>query len=241
MYNYVSILKYYSTVCTELELSELGNQLPMKLKVPITPDLMKNIKFEFHVASIKLLNDIMMGLMTVINNMIKVLKKELIEDYGNLEAQTVALFMKKILSLKKESQVLNEIGIEIENTGQMNCLANLPLLNTYTLLRQLFEWVSDGIYDFKNIPFAFKARIKEADSKVLESLPEIWEGTANDLMTEVQVLKDVLKHLEDNLTSIVHEAHVRKMILEYVIDVYKINNIKMILAALLLLLQQSQK
>ena len=184
----------------------MTERLPNTFKAALPGPLMKRFEYDFHSADYHLMIEVMTALRSVTGHLVKALEEGR-EDYGNLENQTAPEFMLNLYEhLKKDSDVLYEIGVQHASPSHLGCLADLPLPATYSCLRLFFRWVEEGFYDFSTIPFPFKAHLSYPDQQTIDQLRFKWASTVNELKKELQQLVDVLKHSELDITSRVNEA-----------------------------------
>jgi hypothetical protein len=181
-------------------------QLPDSFKLPLPDPLIKRFEYEFHSAGYHLMIEVVTALRTVCGHLVKALN-EGHEDYGDLEKETAPEFMLNLYEhLKKDSDVLYEIGVQNASPAQLHCLVDLPLTSTYSCLKLFFRWVEEGFYDFSTLPFPFKVHLSYQDQMAVEQLRLKWSSTLSELVKELQQLIDVLKHSVHDITSRVNEA-----------------------------------
>ena len=109
--------------------------------------------------------------------------------------------------IKRQQEVLNEIGITNLTTAQLDCLVQLPLTCTVSCMLLFASWVDEGLYDFCNLPFPLKTHMSYEDRIAVEQeLRERWMGSVGDLLSEMKQLIDVLKHSEADITKKVNES-----------------------------------
>ena len=152
-----------------------------------------------------------MGLRMVIGHLTKALLEGPNGDYGDLENEAVPDFMLNLYEhLKKNNDVLREIGIQSAQPSHLACLADLPLTAAYSCLTLFFGWVQEGFYDFSSLPFPLKVHMCDEDRLLLvEQLRPCWQRSVEDLKEELQQLTDVLKHSEqDIIIRVKEDAHV---------------------------------
>ena len=184
----------------------MTERLPDSFKLPLPDPLMKRFEYEFHSADYHLMIEVVTALRTVAGHLVKALDEGR-EDYGDLETATAPEFMLNLYEhLKKDSDVLYEIGVQNASPSHLRCLADLPLTATYSCLRLFFRWVEEGFYDFSTLPFPFKVHLSYQDQVAIEQLRLKWSSTLSELVKELQQLVDVLKHSEQDITSRVNEA-----------------------------------
>ncbi len=186
----------------------MGERLPEEFKFPLSESLLKRFEYEFHSVSYHLLNEVITGLRTVIGHLTKALQEVRNTEHEELKEMSVPHFMLNLYEhLKRQSEVLHEIGIRSAQSSHLQCLSDLPLMSTYSCFKMFFSWVEDGYYDFAALPFPFKVHMSYQDRLLLEQQLRLrWLGSISDLKEELQDLIDVLKHSEIDITSRVKEA-----------------------------------
>ena len=191
-----------------LEIQHMGEKLPDDFKVSMSADYLKRLEYEFHSASYHLLNEVVMGLQTVIGHLTKALSELPNHDDKELKEQFVTHFMLNLYDgLSRHSEVLQKIGIYSARRSHMLCLGDLPLICVYDCLKLFFMWVEEGYYDFNALPFPLKVHMTDQDQVLIEQkIRSHWTGSINDLSEKLQDLIDVLKHLEQDITKKVKEA-----------------------------------
>lgn len=111
--------------------------------------------------------------------------------------------------LQDPRKVLTEIGITSSslNDSQLKCFIDLPLTSVFSCLQQFVKWVDQGAYDFCSLPFTLKSPMKEEDThKIEHELRARWTGSLSDLVREVEVLINTIKHSENDIIKKVNEG-----------------------------------
>ena len=141
--------------------------------------LVKSMYYEFHTASYHSLIEVVTALRIVADHLTMHLNESNPDDdTSDLELRTVPQFMLTLYKdIKKDSEVLEEIGIHSLTSSQLDCIIVLPLPGLYACLCQFVQWISDGTYDFCSLPFSHKTKMSHADQAALQEIPHKWQGT----------------------------------------------------------------
>ena len=191
-----------------LEIQHMGGKLPDDFKVSMSTDYLKRLEYEFHSASYYLLNEVVMGLQTVIGHLTKALSELPNHDDKELKEQLITHFMLNLYDgITRHSEVLQKIGIQSARPSHLLCLGALPLICAYDCLKFFFKWVEEGYYDFNGLPFPFKVHMTDQDQVLIEhEIRSRWTGSIGDLSENLQDLIDDLKDMEQDIISKVKEA-----------------------------------
>lgn len=183
----------------------MSQRLPDSFKAPLPDLLKKRFEYEFHSANYHLMVEVLTALRTVTGHLIKALDEGR-QNCDDVQETALEFMLKQYKDMDTYSQVLYEIGVRSSSPSHLNCLADLPLIATYSCLRLFFRWVDEGFYDFSALPFPFKVHISYQDQLAIEQLYMTWSSTTTELMKELQQLVDALKHSEKDIISRVDEA-----------------------------------
>lgn len=190
------------------EIQRMGEKLPENFKISMSTDYLRRIEYEFHSASYHLLNEVVMGLRTVLGHLTKAMSEIPNHDYKDLVGLSVPHFMLNLYEgLSTHSEVLQKIGIHSARRSHLLCLGDLPLISAYDCLKLVFKWVEEGYYDYSALPFPFKVHMIAQDQVLIDQeLCSRCVGNIGELCEKLQDLTEVLKHLEQDIISMVQEA-----------------------------------
>ena len=196
-----------------IELQEFSDHVPDTFKADLTVDQTMNIELEFHSASYHLLIEVQTALKTVIGHLIKSLTKDDLDSGMNdktLEKQTISDFLRHIYGDSESSidDIFVKIGITMESCTHIRCLADLPLVTTYSCLGLFVNWVEKGFYDYSTLPYHLKKHMDPDDNETLERTVDEWQGKKEDLMEELHELTKALNECEQNLANCANDADV---------------------------------
>ena len=154
------------------------------------------------------MNSVVTVMRTIIGHVINVISKGEPETETLLE-KTVKDFIPDLCDNpnKQEIELFREIGFQFPdpNRDHIRCLTELRLTAIYGCLKLFIHWVDEGFYDFNTLTFPFKTSLDLGDKAILEQLPEIWKGTPDDLLQQLEEFIDVLKHNEEYIITL--QAH----------------------------------
>ena len=158
----------------------------------------------------------------------------------SLQQQTVPQFVLTLYDhLKRNEDVLKEIGVHSTSPSQLACLVELPLTSLFYCLQLFASWIRDGVYDFATLPFGVKTSLSSRDQQLIQQVAHKWRGrkikgrkgeegsehkwlqnfnpnsgSHGDLLEEIRQMIEVLKHSETHILKTANEsAHVRVMAL----------------------------
>ena len=146
--------------------------------------------------------EVVTALRTILGHLVKALD----EGREVFEESALKFILNLHKHLKSEDQALQEIGVHTESKTHLECLTNLPLTATYSCFKLFSHWVDEGYYDFKTLPFRFKADMRNQDQQCLEELRSMWTDPVFELMKELQHLIKLLKQSENKIISQVDSA-----------------------------------
>ena len=96
---------------------------------------------------------------------------------SSLQQQTVPQFMLTLYDhLKRNEDVLKEIGVHSTSPSQLACLVELPLTSLFYCLQLFASWIRDGVYDFATLPFGVKTCLSSQDQQLIQQVAHKWTG-----------------------------------------------------------------
>ena len=111
----------------------------------------------------------------------------------------------KVYEQQASKLVLEEIGLSTLTVSQLECLTELPLPSLWSCLELFASWLDEGYYDYSSLPFALKSHMRAEDRQVMESL-EKWVGSRQKLLNSLDLMRDLLKHSEKQMSATINEA-----------------------------------
>ena len=175
------------------------------MQVPLKETLQKRLEYEFHSASYHTILEVVIALKNAAGHLVKVLPavlvphmisfsfgkflhevgllpfsphKALVEHSSlSLQQQTVPQFTLTLYDhLKRNEDVLKEIGVHSTSPSQLACLVELPLTSLFYCLQLFASWIRDGVYDFATLPFGVKTNLSSQDQQLIQQVAHKWTG-----------------------------------------------------------------
>ena len=71
---------------------------------------------------------------------------------------------------------------------QLSCFLDMNLQNVYHALQVFVQWIEDGYYDFRSLPYATKSHLSEDDEQKLQHLVVQAHYGIHTLITHIYTL-----------------------------------------------------